>query len=47
MFSISLNVVFAVKPADTRELSEVEEEVQMNDIPQEVPSLGKHIELRA
>ncbi|XP_051968411.1 uncharacterized protein LOC127633392 [Xyrauchen texanus] len=33
----------SVKPAGTRELSEVEE-VEMNDIPQEVPSLDQHLQ---
>lgn len=46
MFFISLHFVFAEKPAGTRELSEVEE-VEMDEIPQEVPSLGRHIELKA
>lgn len=43
MFCISLYFVFAVKPSGT-EVSEVEE---VNEIQQEVPNLGKHIELKA
>ncbi len=41
MFSVSLHSVFAVKPAGTRELAEVEE-MHINESPEEVPSLGKH-----
>lgn len=42
MFPTSLYFLFAVKPASTMELPEVEES-QINEIPQEVPSLGKRM----
>lgn len=42
MFPTSLYFLFAVKPAGAMELPEVEES-QTNQIPQEVPSLGKRM----
>ncbi len=41
MFFVSLHTVFAVKPAGTRELAEVEE-MHINECPEEVPILVKH-----